>query len=380
MHALHIHAGPVARKHLDRHGLSPDDVAVVPAAAGGPKGLILGPLDRFLFGYWLARGRRPVDLVGASIGAWRMAAACLPAPVAAFEALEHGYIHEEMKAPPGRRLPAPEQVSAAFAANLRRMFAGQETTLLSHPRYRLHVMTTRGRHLLAREGRLRTPIGYLGAALTNLGSRRALGAWVERVVFSSTGPTGQPWPLPFATRDYRTRQVALTPANFHAAMQASGSIPFVLRAVHDIAGAPRGAYWDGGITDYHLHLDYFAAEKGAAWAEPASPDGQKGMHPGGGLVLYPHFQQAVVPGWLDKALAWRHRATPFLDRMVLLAPNPDWVRTLPGAKLPSRQDLTRLGASERVRAWRTAVQAARQLAEEFEAWLARPDPARVQPL
>ncbi|MBA3623611.1 MAG: hypothetical protein H0W48_03990 [Methylibium sp.] len=23
--------------------------------------------------------------------------------------------------------------------------------------------------------------------------------------------------------------------------------------MHDIPGAPPGAYWDGGITDYHLH-------------------------------------------------------------------------------------------------------------------------------
>jgi hypothetical protein len=67
-------------------------------------------------------------------------------------------------------------------------------------------------------------------------------------------PRGRP--LPFATRDYRTRQVPLSEANFNAALQASCSIPFVLQAVHDIPGAPPGAYWDGGITDYHLHLDY----------------------------------------------------------------------------------------------------------------------------
>ncbi|NZA03515.1 hypothetical protein H0I39_21050 [Ottowia beijingensis] len=35
---------------------------------------------------------------------------------------------------------------------------------------------------------------------------------------------------------------------------------------------------------------------------------------------------------------------------------------------------------ERVQAWSSAVQAARQLADEFEAWPARPDPAQVQPL
>jgi hypothetical protein len=57
MKALRIHAGPAARRHIEQHGLRPQDVGVIPGAAGGPKGLILGPLDRFLFGDWLARSQ-----------------------------------------------------------------------------------------------------------------------------------------------------------------------------------------------------------------------------------------------------------------------------------------------------------------------------------
>lgn len=389
MRALTLYAGPAARRHIEQHGLAPRHVGVIPAAAGGPKGLMLGPLDRFIFGRWLAASTQPVDLVGASIGAWRMATACLDAPVAAFERLEHGYIHGDMKAPPGRRLPPPEQLSAAFAANLRSMFDGQIEALLRHPRYRLHVLASRGRHLLGREGRWRTPLGYLGAGLTNLASRRAMGGWIERVVFSAAGPGGAPHALPFATHDYRTRQLLLSPANFYPALQASGSIPFVLQAVHDIPGAPRGAYWDGGITDYHLHLAYGTAKTIADRPMPAPSRGQiDAEHAAehteaasdGRLVLYPHFQQAVVPGWLDKGLRWRHRATPWLDRMLLLAPDPAWVQTLPGAKLPDRNDFQRLGHPERVQAWTTAVHAAVQLADEFEAWLARPDPSALKPL
>ena len=73
MNALRIYAGPKARQHIQDHGLQPQDVRVVPGAAGGPKGLVLGPLDRFIFGEWLANTTQPVHLVGASIGAWRMA-------------------------------------------------------------------------------------------------------------------------------------------------------------------------------------------------------------------------------------------------------------------------------------------------------------------
>ena len=82
--ALRLYAGPTARQHIEQHGLRPPDVGVIPAAAGGPKGLILGPLDRFLFGHWLPQSTQPVDLVGASIGAWRMATACLDHTVTAF--------------------------------------------------------------------------------------------------------------------------------------------------------------------------------------------------------------------------------------------------------------------------------------------------------
>ena len=101
-----------------------------------------------------------------------------------------------------------------------------------------------------------------------------------------------------------------------------------------------------------------------------------------GLVLYPHFQKAVVPGWLDKSLKWRHRATHHLDTMVLLAPNPEWVKTLPNGKLPDRTDFTHYGndLAGRVKAWNTACSASAQLVDEFAAWLERPDPQQVQPL
>ena len=368
MKALRIYAGPLARQHLGDHGLQPHDVGVIPAAAGGPKGLILGPLDRFIFGDWLPGSNQPVHLVGASIGAWRMATACLNGSVAAFERLEHDYIHQHYELAPGEKRPSARHVSERFGDSLQAFYGGRVGEVLGHPRYRLHIVTARGRHVLGREHRVRTPLGYLGAFITNTVHRKAMGAWLERVVFSAPAAAdGAAAALPFATHDYRTRQVLLTPANFQPALQASCSIPFVLQSVHGIPGAPPGAYWDGGITDYHLHLHY----------TPPPADA-----PGAGLVLYPHFQKAVVPGWLDKGLKWRHGATRALDRMVVLAPDPDWVRTLPNGKLPDRTDFTRYGndLAARVKAWRTATSASRQLADEFAQWLARPDMDQVDAL
>jgi hypothetical protein len=377
--ALQLYAGPKAMAALARGGLQPSDVCTIPAAAGGPKGLILGALDRFIFGEWLTQSQQPVNLVGASIGAWRMSTACLNDPVAAFARLEHDYIHQHYELPPGQKRVTAQQVSETFGKNLQAFYGGRVDEVLNHPRYRLHVVTSRGRHVLASEHSLRTPLGYLGAFLTNTVHRKSMGAWLERVVFSTAGA-----PLPFATQDYRTRQVALTTANFNPALQASCSIPFVLQAVHNIPGAPPGAYWDGGITDYHLHLNYPGAPKNVRDAinKEAACAIDMGSAGGNGIVLYPHFQKSVVPGWLDKSLKWRHHATHHLDTTLLLAPNPAWVKTLPNGKLPDRTDFTHYGndLAGRVKAWNAATAASAQMADEFAAWLERPDMGRVLPI
>lgn len=357
MKALRIYAGPAARRHIEAQGLRPQDVRTIPGAAGGPKGLILGPIDRFVFGQWLTQSDQPVHLVGASIGAWRLATACLGDPVAAFERFEHDYVRQQFEVPPGQKRLSPHQLSERFAESLQAFYGGRIGEVLAHPRYRLHVVTSRGRHILGREGRARTPVGYLGAFASNSVHRKTLGAWLERCVFSTPGAE-----LPFGTRDFRTRQHALREDNFNLVLQASCSIPFLLAAVHDIPGAPRGAYWDGGITDYHLHLDYQPVDDG--------------------LVLYPHFQRAVVPGWLDKGLRWRHKSTGFLDRMVVLAPDPDWVKTLPNGKLPDRKDFIHFqnDAQARIAAWTGATREAERLSDELQEWLARGSAAEILPL
>ena len=98
--------------------------------------------------------------------------------------------------------------------------------------------------------------------------------------------------------------------------------------------------------------------------------------------MYPHFQKAVIPGWLDKGLKWRHKATAFLDNTLVLAPNPEWVKTLPNGKLPDRTDFATYGQDlqARVKVWKAATSASQQLADEFAAWLQKPNMASVQDL
>ena len=310
--------------------------------------MVLNPLDRVLLGAWLDGQTQSVHLLGASIGAWRMACACRPDAAAALREMAEDYIEQRYEHEPGRA-PAPTHVSTVFSDALQRRFGGREAEVLSHPRRRLHVFTSRGKGLLARQGRVRTPLGYAGAFAANLLHRRAMGMILERVVFSDTRDV-----LPLALQEYPTHRVPLNAQNLAASILASCSIPFWLDAVHDIAGAPRGAYWDGGITDYHMHLDYTA------------------LHDG--LVLIPHFQPTLVPGWLDKPLKGRHRASARLDNVVLLVPRPEWVATLPNAKLPDRSDFKAYGddANARMRAWRLAMGESLRLADEFEQLVAAP--------
>jgi hypothetical protein len=88
---------------------------------------------------------------------------------------------------------------------------------------------------------------------------------------------------------------------------------------------------------------------------------------GDGLVLYPHFGPQVVRGWLDKLWRHRHRASPMLDNVVVLAPNPLWVKSLPNGKLPDRRDFKvyRDDDSGRMYVWRKAIAHSRQLVDDF---------------
>jgi hypothetical protein len=168
--------------------------------------------------------------------------------------------------------------------------------------------------------------------------------------------------LPFPLADYRSHRAALDANNLVPAILASCTIPFALQAVQDVPGGPPGTYWDGGITDYHLHLNYSAMADG--------------------LVLYPHFQPRIVPGWLDKAWHKRHRPSRLLDNLVVLAPHPGFIERLPNGKLPDRQDFRDLRDDDvgRERIWRRALAESTRLAEDFARVVERGGPIDALPL
>ena len=133
MKALPVYVGPRAPEHLRQRGLSGAEVRIIPAAAGGPKGLALLALDRFIFGHWRAAASQTVHLVGASIGAWRMAAACLPDAGAALALLGGDCIAQSYPHVPGK-MPTAKVVTEVFARQLEARLGSRADEVLLHAR------------------------------------------------------------------------------------------------------------------------------------------------------------------------------------------------------------------------------------------------------
>jgi hypothetical protein len=354
--ALTIRAGPRALEAIRSSGLDPSAIEIVPGAAGGPKGLGIAGLDRAIFGEWLPSAPGVRHLIGASIGAWRFAAACCREPIPALEAFARAYTEQTYPARPSRRF-----VSQSAREMLGSLFAGREEEILGHPHYRLHILTVRGRWPLTRDSSFSTPFGFGMAAMANAIGRRHLARFIDRTIFHD--PRDHPAFFRSEKRfdPFHTHAVTLDSGNLGAALLASASIPLILEGVADIPGGPGGVYWDGGIIDYHLHLPYHHAK---------------------GLVLYPHFTDRIVPGWLDKGMPWRRARGEWLDNVILVAPSREYLAKLPHGKLPDRKDFKRFIRDDagRMRYWRSAISESDRLAEAFYEFVRRPDPARVLPI
>jgi len=352
---LTLRAGASAHRSLETHGLTPQSIGALAGAAGGPKWLILSALDRYLFDEWLPRSAQPIELVGSSIGAWRFAAACHPSdPGGAIDTLEQGYLAQRYSANPDRN-----EITGTVRSIFEHFFNNDVLDgVLTHPRFRLHAVTVRSRLLVASEHRALLATGSALGALSNVASRRALNAFFERVVFSRT--QGR---VCWAADGLRTRTVALTAANAHDAIFASGNIPLMMRGVVDPAGAPSGIYRDGGIADYHIDQPLVADDAAAP------------------LVLMPHFDVRLVPGWFDKALPWRRPR--FAANTLMIGPGPALRAKLVDGRVPDRKDFRRFAGDDaaRLAAWQQAIDAGRWMRDAFAEFAETDDPARfVTPL
>ncbi len=334
--ALTIRAGKRALARIRERGLQPADIAIIPGAAGGPKGLGIQGLDLTLFGDWLARAPQPRTLIGASIGSWRFASACLPDPAAGIRRL--GELYTSQRYSKGASMA---EISLSCRQLLDDLLQGEDASILNNPHYHLNIMVVKSHGLLRHDHKAALGAG-LGAVISNnLINRKRLRGHFDRLLMHD--PRFAP-PLS-KLNDFRSHFHHLNHSNLRQSLMASASIPMVMEAVRDIPGVGPGAYRDGGLLDYHLDLPYA----------------------GDGLVLYPHFTDRVIPGWFDKSLPWRRPDPVHMQDVVLLAPSADYLSRLPHGKLPDRSDFKHYLGDDagRERYWRSAMAESARLGDEF---------------
>lgn len=340
MSSLSFLAGPKALQRLRREGMSPKSFKIVAGAAGGPKWLILSQLDRVIFGEFFRERRDPLFLIGSSIGAWRFAAVSQPKPLESIARFEDAYIAQSYDAKPSAAAVSERsyEVLDSFLPESAR------AAVLKHPSHRLSLLAVRSRWATVSDRRLGLALGLGGAALSNVVSPHGLRLFFERTLFHD--PRGQP---PFAAAaSFPAKKVGLSSANLRAALMASGSIPLVMSGVSTIEGAPPGVYRDGGIIDYHMNI-------------PFLPEKDED------LVLFPHFEERVIPGWFDKRLPWRKPEKDRMASVLQIAPSPAFIAKLPFGKIPDRTDFYRFQGrdAERFKYWRQVIAECQRLADEL---------------
>ncbi|WP_435608831.1 patatin-like phospholipase family protein [Pseudomonas knackmussii] len=334
--ALTLKAGARALRRIRENGLAPADVGILPGAAGGPKALGIQGLDLALFGDWLPGAPRERSLIGASIGSWRFASACLPDAARGIRRLGELYTQQCFS-----RNADIFEVSASCTRMLDDLLDGQDAQVLTNPLYRLNVVVVKSHGRLADDAKGTLGLGLGAVIRDNLLGRRHLHRHFERVILHDARLA----PPLEALRDFPSRCLPLDIGNLRHALLASGSIPMVMQGVRDIPGVGPGTYRDGGLLDYHLDLPY----------------------QGGDVVLYPHFTDKVIPGWFDKGLPWRRGDAGRLQDVLLLAPSREYLARLPHGKLPDRKDFKRYLGDDagRQRYWNKAMDESRRMGDEF---------------
>lgn len=334
MRGLTIKAGRSAFTKIKQHGLSPASVRTVVGASGGAKWLVLRHIDRVIFGEWLTEAEQKIDLVGSSIGAWRMTLAAMKDPEAEWQRFEEGYI--SWRSSPGMTV---DDMTRETWRTVRELFPEDKIKeVLSNPLRNLNIVAVKCKGMAAADHYVPLGLSTLAAAGANLINRQGLKLFYDRAVFHSHDK-------PIAgLAGFNRQDIRLTENNLTSAITASSSIPFVMHGVRDFEGANDGVYRDGGFTDYHFDEPW---------------DG------GGGVVLYPHFYDHLIPGWFDKSFKSRRTKPAALGDVVLISPSQSFIESLPGGKIPDRRDFRTMDNDERIKYWQTVLGDSRRLGDEL---------------
>ena len=341
---LKVMAGPRAYAHIRSHGLQAEHIRTIVCASGAAKTLTTVGLEKMIFGTWLNNSNHQIDLFGTSAGAFKLAAAARKDPAHWLDVFAETYCTKKYEFK-FRGQDRRNIITAATREMVNVLLAdGGAAEILDNPRFRLHCGTVRCRGQLASEDKWQQRLAVLRAGIQSGISSHSLRGLAERVIFSD--PRSQT-DLRAIDR-YPSFQNDLTAENLETALMASGSIPVMMHGVEIETEQGKHIYRDGGMVDYH-------PVPSQIW--PLQD----------GLVLYPHFYDYLKWRWFDKFYPWRKVSPSMLDNVVLLAPSFAHVSSLPGRRIPSRQDFWRYAYNEdkRCTSWQTVVSRSEELGQSF---------------
>jgi hypothetical protein len=309
---------------------------VLPAT--GPKWLVSSGFDRALIRMgWLAERRQRALLLGASAGAWRALALACPDPDAAHRALVDAYCEQRFTQADDAR-----SISAAYRKLLTRVLPQDALPqLLAHPGLDLAITSVRSR--AAAHAKLSQGLSFAAAAALNPLHPRAIELLFERTLFHTRfGADAHP-----LLQTLRGRRQPLTAENLHGVALASGSVPFYMQPVTGLTPSAEHAYLDGGVTDYHLRQELSVPE--------------------GVVVLFLH-QARILPNWFDKFVPWRGLPESATQDLLLIYPDDEFIRALPGSAIPTRDDFktSQHDPGARIERWRKVAAVSSALGDAFE--------------
>jgi hypothetical protein len=336
-HDLRIKAGKRAYAMIQDGGFSFDRITTYFGPATGPRWIIAGGFDLSLMKSGLLGRKWPLLLVGASAGAWRLAAWMQPEAEKCYRTLMESYITAIYT-----KMDTPDTIKTSLEAIVNTAFESDALPFaLANRKYRLAIITARSKHLIASKTKWIQGLGFGLCFLMNAAHRSLLYRFTESVVFYSGPP-------PFTLKPrFKGRYAPLSEVNFKSALVASGAIPLVVAGVSDIYGAPTGIYRDGGLTDYHLTRAYEATEND--------------------LTLFFLHQERIIPGWLDKRFKNRQPPPEALENVVMVFPSDNLIAKLPQGKVPDRDDFKTYidDPATRIKNWRHAAALSSHLGEVF---------------
>ncbi len=334
---IEIFAGEKAAEIIRAKGLNENDIKAIVGASGGPKFLVLNGLDKAILNTWFKKRTDPLFFIGSSIGSWRGAAYASKNPIRSLDIFTESYLKQFYTSKPSRKKVTDESI------RILNDFLKDDNIdfILNKSKINLSIISAQCTGLSAIESNAALALSFFPAFILNLFSRELLLKIYTRTLFHDTRNTP-----PFIDSFKISNRVKLTGKNFKQALLSSGSIPFAMEGIKNIDGAPGGTYRDGGLTDYHINIDFGVKD---------------------GLVLFPHFSSKVIPGWLDKSISWRKPDKEFFSNTVLVAPSKKFIEGLPLGKIPDRTDFkTFLGRDdERLANWNKVITKSSIVGEEF---------------